>query len=393
MSTILDQIKSNAVPASVMRTAAKGALPLPAAEMLEVMVYLSQNPMFGEEARMSLASWDLEATKKVVADPAAPPEVIGYYWMETNRRPGLMPALIENPAIPESLLMEAAANGSREMVALLLASPRASNSPAVAEALTENPGFTADEIDELRAASIVAPAPEPPATEPAATTQEDEEAGAAHQTWHQKYANEIAAEEGKAYAPVGGDEEETPTEPQPAGEVTTAADPSASIAAAAMGSAARAQAAREDEKKLTVLQRIGKMNPAERVKAAFMGGKEERMILIRDGARVVQNAVLASPKLTDPEVEGFAAAKNVHENVLREIARARRFMKNYNVGRNLVNNPKCPLDLSLTLVKNLMIYDLKSLRNNKNVPDTIRQVAFKLYREKSGPAKEAKRKT
>jgi hypothetical protein len=135
------------------------------------------------------------------------------------------------------------------------------------------------------------------------------------------------------------------------------------------------------------------MNAAERVKAAFMGGRDERMILIRDGARVVQNAVLASPKLTDPEVEGFAAAKNVHENVLREIARTRRFMKNYNVGRNLVNNPKCPLDLSLTLVKNLMIYDLKSLRNNKNVPDTIRQVAFKLYREKSGPAKEGKRKT
>jgi hypothetical protein len=392
MSTILDQIKSNAVPASVMRIAAKGALPLPPAEMLEVMVYLTQNPIFGQEATMALASWDLEATKKVVADPAAPPEVIGYYWMEANRRPALMPALIENPAIPESLLMEAAASGSREFVVLLLASPRARNSPAVAEALTENPGFTADEIDELRAA-YVAPTPEPPATEPAATTQEDEEAEVAHQAWHQQYANEIAAEEGKAYQPVGGDEEETPSEPQAEGEVAAAADPSASIAAAAMGSAARAQAARKDEKKLTVLQRIGKMNAAERVKAAFMGGRDERMILIRDGARVVQNAVLASPKLTDPEVETFAAAKNVHENVLREIARTRRFMKNYNVGRNLVNNPKCPLDLSLTLVKNLMIYDLKTLRNNKNVPDTIRQVAFKLYREKSGPAKEGKRKT
>jgi hypothetical protein len=59
--------------------------------------------------------------------------------------------------------------------------------------------------------------------------------------------------------------------------------------------------------------------------------------------------------------------------------------------RNLVNNPKCPLDLSLNWVKVLLVYDLKSLRNNKNVPETIRQVAFKLYREKSGPSKEAKR--
>ncbi len=116
------------------------------------------------------------------------------------------------------------------------------------------------------------------------------------------------------------------------------------------------------------------------------------MILIRDGAKVVQNAVLASPKLTEPEAETFASAKNLSENVLREIARSRRFMKNYNVVRNLVNNAKCPLDLSLTLVKNLMVYDLKSLRFNKAVPDTIRQVAAKLYREKTGPAKEIRRK-
>jgi PP-loop superfamily ATP-utilizing enzyme len=146
-----------------------------------------------------------------------------------------------------------------------------------------------------------------------------------------------------------------------------------------------------DEKKLSVLQKIARMKAAERVKAAFSGGRDERMILIRDGAKVVQNAVLASPKLTEPEVETFAAAKNVSENVLREIARNRRFMKNYSVVRNLVNNPKCPLDLSLTLIKNLMVHDLKSLRANKSVPETIRQVAFKLYREKSGPTRETKR--
>jgi hypothetical protein len=393
MSSILDQIKSNAVPAGVMRTAAKGALPLPPVEMLQVMVYLTHNPIFGQEAKMTLAAWDVEATRKVVADPAAPPEVLGYYWMETNRRPALMPALIENPAISESLLMEAAAGGSRELVALLLASPRARSSPAIAEAMTENPALTPQELEELRAASIVATPPEPPATESPATTQEDEEAEAAHQAWYQTYASEIAAEEGKAYAPVGGEEEESQGESQPDAGTAAAADASASLVAAALGSAAKAKAAREDDKKLSALQRIGKMNAAERVKTAFMGGRDERLILIRDGAKVVQNAVLASPKLTDPEVEGFAAAKNIHENVLRQIARNRRFMKNYNVGRNLVNNPKCPLDLSLTLVRNLMVFDLKPLRHSKGVPETLRKVAAQLYREKTGPAKEIKRKT
>jgi hypothetical protein len=138
-----------------------------------------------------------------------------------------------------------------------------------------------------------------------------------------------------------------------------------------------------EKKKLTVLQRVSKLNVGQRIKLGFIGGKEERALLIRDTARLVQNAVLSSPKLTDAEAESFAASKNLQENVFREIARQRRFLKLYPVVRNLANNPRCPLDISLTLVKTLHVYDLKSLRHNKNVPDTIRKVAQKLYLEKA----------
>jgi hypothetical protein len=62
-------------------------------------------------------------------------------------------------------------------------------------------------------------------------------------------------------------------------------------------------------------------------------------------------------------------------------------MKNYNVVKNLINNPRCPLDLSLTMVKNLQINDLKALSMNKNVPETLKKVALKNFKEKSGPAK------
>src|SRR5262249_22696600 len=130
-------------------------------------------------------------------------------------------------------------------------------------------------------------------------------------------------------------------------------------------------------------QKISKLNVGERIKLGFIGGREERAILIRDTARLVQNAVLQSPKMTDAEVETFAGSKNLQENVFREIARQRRFMKLYPVVRNLVGNPKCPLDISLTLIKSLLVYDLKSLRNNKNVPDTIRKMAAKLYQDKA----------
>jgi hypothetical protein len=374
MSKIIDQIKNNAVPAGVMHSAAKGALPLPPAEMLEILVYLTQNSVFGQEARMTLARWDVETTIQVVSDAAAPPEVLGYFWMEGNRRPSLMPGLIENPAIPETMLMELASEERRESIRFLLASKRARSSPAVVEALQYNPALEPQELDELKAV--------PTATEEAA--QPDPEVHAAHQLWHQEHAAEIAAEEGKPFELTGEEESQSVTTEQPA-----AAPSSTSLAATALRM--QAEATQEDENKLTLVQKMQKLNAADRVKLAFTGNREERAILIRDGARVVQMAVIASPKLTDPEVETFASAKNVSEQVLREIARSRRFRKNYNVGRNLVNNAKCPLDLSLSLVRTLLVYDLKGLRFNKGVPDTIRQLAAKLYKEKTGPGREGSR--
>jgi hypothetical protein len=390
MSKIFDQIKRNAVPVGVLRSAAKGALPLPPGEMLEILVYLAQNPVFAQEARMTLAGWDVLATVEVVSDPAASPEVIAYYWTESNRRLALMPSLIENTAVSENLLIEAAASGRRELVSLLFSSPRVRSSAALVAALCTNPSLTPEELKELQL-----PEAQPSGEEPAI----DDEVGAALHAWRQMHAEEIAAEEGKPFALVGSDVEEVPggevqderkqSEDLPA---SAGVDASATLALAALGAAPRLKPVLDDSKKLSLLQRIARMNAAERVRLAFSGGRDERMILIRDGAKIVQNAVLASPKLTEPEVESYASAKHVSENVLREIARSRKFMKNYNVGRNLVQNAKCPLDISLTLIRNLMVYDLKSLRYSKDVPETIRRVAAELYREKTGPAKEAKRK-
>jgi hypothetical protein len=139
----------------------------------------------------------------------------------------------------------------------------------------------------------------------------------------------------------------------------------------------------KSRERLTSFQKIARMGVRERIQLAVKGTKEERFILVRDGARLVSSAVLNSPKLTEPEVEAFAAMKNVSDNVLREIARNHKFIKNYNVIRNLTNNPRTPLDLGLTLVNHLMVGDLKSLSNNKNVAETLRKLALKRFRDKT----------
>ena len=387
---IIELIKKNAVPVNVMRSAARGALPLPAEESLEVLVYMAQHPLFGQDARMTLAGWDPQSALEVLSKDTTMPEVLLYYWQPENRRPVLMPALIENPAITENLLMELADTASRETVKMLLTSARARSTPGVVEALLGNANVTPREAKELQGTGDRTA--ESVSQEMVETLEEFDvppEAAAALQTFQQEHATEIAAEEGKPFELVKDEDAGLAESGARVAEEAVQEEQIALVVPAAALAPERLPLENADEfelaekKKLTVFQRVSKLNVGQRIKLGFIGGKEERALLIRDTARLVQNAVLNSPKLSDAEAEGFAGSKNLQENVFREIARQRRFLKLYPVVRNLVNNPRCPLDISLTLVKTLQVYDLKSLRFNKNVPDTIRKVAAKLYAEKA----------
>jgi hypothetical protein len=440
MSAILDQIKRNALPAAVLRTAAKGALPLPGPEMIEILVYLTHNPIFAQDAKMTLAGWDLQSAIEAVSHADAPPEVIGYFWAEQNRRRAMMPALIENRGVTENMLMELAGEAPREIVSVLLASERVRSLPGVIEALTANPRVLPAELEALHgqpplnvleqitrsedAGAVQQSVPAEGQKEPEDGQQSetapaferfdvaapfeneavDPELEATMRAWEKQYAAEIAAAENEPFELVRdedgaegdsvGSPEITSSVPADveASQETTAPEANLPLAIAPETSASQAaiaamalqnKAAALDRKKLTVMQRVGRMKASERVKTAFIGNKEERSILIRDRARIVQNAVLNSPKLTDSEVELFTAARNLDENVLREIARNRRFMKNYPVVRNLATNPKTPLDVALPLVKMLLVFDLKQLQRSKSVSETIRKMAQKYYQEKA----------
>jgi hypothetical protein len=137
----------------------------------------------------------------------------------------------------------------------------------------------------------------------------------------------------------------------------------------------------------TLIQRLAKMNVAQRVKFAVRGGSEARRTLIRDTNKVVQRAVLQSPKLTDQEVEAFAGMSSLTDEILRLIANNRKFRKNYSVVRNLLNNAKTPLDVSLHLLPMINAIDLKRLANNKNIPETLRTTSGKLMRTRADSKK------
>ena len=393
MPRMLDMIRNSQVPANLMQAAARGSLSVPAAETIEILVYLAlHHKMFGERARLTLAGWDEKASLAAAADPKTSPEVLGYFVSLENLRTNLLSALAENPAVSEESLDAVAVSGSRPAVEALLTSVRVTSSPRLLQALQTNPNLRSNELAEigkklagLEASSVAGPHE---------ADAPDEVVEGAVTKFLEENAVELEAEKDKPFQPIGISLEEAggveaEVAPQ-AAAVTASASADAAKGEAGKVPAAAAVAAHakkhpipgHEERRDSVLQKIAKLDIKGRIALAMRGNKEERSILIRDSTKLVPLAVLDSPKVSDGEVEKFALQKNVLEAVLRAIPMKRRFAKNYNIVRNLVQNPRTPLDLSLGLMKNLLIHDLKNLSGNKEISDTVRKTALRMFRQK-----------
>lgn len=128
------------------------------------------------------------------------------------------------------------------------------------------------------------------------------------------------------------------------------------------------QAKRREE---TLLQKVQKKNIAERIRLAMTADKEARGILIRDGNRMVQLAVISNPRITDSEVAAAACSRQVDEEVLRRIGADREWIKNYPIRLALATNPKTPVALSRKLVPTLNRQDLRNISRSKSVSNLV----------------------
>ena len=95
--------------------------------------------------------------------------------------------------------------------------------------------------------------------------------------------------------------------------------------------------------------------------------------------------MLGSPRLTEVEIERFAAMKNVSDEVLRQIASNKDWTKRYGVVSSLVRNPRTPVGLAINFVPRLNPRDMKSISVDKNVSEVIRKQALKFVRKVSDP--------
>lgn len=131
-----------------------------------------------------------------------------------------------------------------------------------------------------------------------------------------------------------------------------------------------------------VFRKIALMTVPEKIDLAYKGSREERRILMGDTNKLIGMAVLKSRALTDTEVEGFAAMRNLDEELYRRIAANREWMRRPAVTIALVRNPRVPLDVSLPLLKRLSIRDLRAVFRDRNLAPVIRTSARRILVEK-----------
>jgi hypothetical protein len=339
---LVDSIRSGKAPEVIRRKGAEGALPVPTEDKIEILTLLAAAPEadLREKALETLRGWDPMDVRRVMASARTAPDVLRFAAEHLlPEREDLREILLWNPSLPA------------EAHDLLQRKP--APKPAAVEAVEVPP---------------IQPQPEsfPPPPTPEATKESPgkPEAEAAHPA-SEEAAIEILAKlaAGEKIEDATGAQGEAPPEVTKRDDLLTQND-------------------RE-----TLIEKINRMSVVQKIKAALTGNMETRSLLVRDSNKIISRAVLQSPKISDTEAEGYAAAKNVSEEVLRLIASNRKFMKSYVVMRALINNPRAPIDVTMPLLARMNDRDLKGLSLNRNVPEVIRSMAIRAIRQKEEASK------
>ena len=139
----------------------------------------------------------------------------------------------------------------------------------------------------------------------------------------------------------------------------------------------------ENGKKLSISQRIQKMNVGQKIKTAMKGDKEARTILIKDTNRDVYKAVLNNPGLKTNEIEMLTKNSGTNVEILRAIGGNREWVANRGIMNGLVMNPKTPVNLSIRFLPRVAKKDLELIVKSRSLPVAVRNNARAILSSKS----------
>jgi hypothetical protein len=320
--------------------AARGLLPLPIHELIEVQVALLEgdDEEVAAEARKSLGSVEPKIAAGLVAE--GPGEEVVAFLAREIAHPLVTESVLRLRQVQRSLLVELAPRLATEMQeVLLLRQDAIVEAPEILDALEKNPqlsSYASRRIREYREHLLPRPA-------------------APERKW------------------------ESPEELEKAADALTEADVHEAVARVA--DEQPSEGAVEEVTGLSETQ-VRSLPMPVRLKLARSAPRSLRGVLIRDSNPLVATSVLKFNALSESEVEEISANRAVRGEVLQYITSNRSWMRRYQVVHNLVRNPRTPAGLAVRLLSRLHPADLKRASRDHNVPSAVRAGAGRLYRIK-----------
>ncbi len=332
--------------------AASGALPLPGPQLVSVLVALSQDPDAGVRDK---ATASLRNLPERVIDPALDAKlhaaVLGSCAELYRENGARLERIALNPATTD------------ETCTLLAALPH----PRVVEILAQN------QVRLLRCSQLVEALGENPLTGMATVD---------------RILHFLGVERGEGEEPEPETQAEpVPTPPPPDPSTGEAApvdlDDTSAIPKELIEETDEDLSEDEKESRNKNLQaQVAEMSIIEKVKLARLGNVAARAVLVRDRNKLVAAAAIRNPKMTKSEVEGFARARNLCDEVMRILCQNRQWTRGYPVKIGLAMNPKCPPQAAFKFLNYLTDRDLGVIMRSRDVPGTVAAQARRLLARK-----------
>jgi hypothetical protein len=390
---VVQAIVSGAAPPQARLAAARGLLPLPQADLLEVLVALrgSDDTETAEAAASTLESQESVDLLTAAKAPETSPSVLEFIGsMKTTGE--VQEAIILNSKTPDEAIVQLASSVTEASLLELIAlnQQRLVRTPAIIDAILDNAARSTEA--ERRARE---------------TRQEffEKERGA------RQIAGELRAQGKTAAAEFFESADLTTASGQLSVEDAWLIAQHIEVSDADLDDSwlpleryedleediadhqAAVQRIIESEtlesgkevtpERISLIRRIMFMNVKDRVKLARKGDREARSILIRDSSRVVASAVINNPRITDQEAENIASMRTVSGDVLRSMALNRAWARSYTITHNLARNPRTPIPTVLNMLPRIRSKDLKALSLNRNISEAVRRQANRLFQSRT----------
>lgn len=391
----MQAIVSGSAPQPARLAAARGLLPLPQSDLIEVLVALRQsdNAEIAEAAQTTLTSQNNEDLLIAAKADETSLSVLSYFATEANVSREVREATVLNKNTPDEAIAALARSTKDGSVLELIGinQQRMVRAPAIIAGILENPARTPDAERRARETQREFFEKERGAQQIAEELRARGKAAAAEFFAGADLSSAtgtLSAEDVWLIAEhieVSDDEIDDSWLPSERYEELVSETPAQHVAnVQRIVQNESLEGGEISSERVSMIRRIMLMTPRDRLKLAMKGDREARGILIRDPNKMVACAVVNNPRVTDQEVENIAAMRTIADEALRLIALNRSWARLYPVIHNLARNPRTPIPTVLGILPRIRTKDLLNLSQNRNVSESIRRQAQRLSQTRAG---------